>query len=152
MRNAILIAALVVSTAVAAFVGGRASAGDEPKEEKPVKALRLRLPVAGDVGQGTVIEELWFPDAKVACSVMFDTGRAGARRATAGRSEEAPIWFTGMAGLDLEPIPSEAIEVPAGFLRQVLDLADASARAEHLAGEVAKRGLELGTFREIPAK
>jgi hypothetical protein len=138
----------------AAFLAGRLSfAQEESPRKKPatVKALRYTIlwgESAMDLshGGGSWVQEIYFPEKKVACVLTFQL-QAGATKPTprlhAYPADGARNHLTGFN--NAKPSAIEEVDVPAEVAREIFRFADLSMRQERetwrLGREVASRGL-----------
>ncbi|MFI5402857.1 MAG: hypothetical protein ACHQ1G_07975 [Planctomycetota bacterium] len=127
---------------------------------KTVKAQRYKVVFAESGcdlvhGGGRWVEEIFFPDLKVACMLVFDyrdlaAGKGAEPRLYAFPTERARNDMTGLH--DAKPSVIEEIEVPAALAEEVRKLAELTRQWEgetwRLGGSVASAKLMKGLPQE----
>lgn len=143
----------------AAFLAGRLSfAGDEPKT---VTALRYRILWADSAldlshGGGQWVQEIYLPDKKVACALVFqyppatDLAKPGRRpRLYAYPAERVRNNLT---GIEQKPSPIERIEIPADIAEEIVRLAELTQRQQRETWRLGEKVAAQRLLREVPSK
>ncbi|MHC4974508.1 MAG: hypothetical protein ACYTG3_19510 [Planctomycetota bacterium] len=143
----------------AAFLVGRLSFAQEdsslPKPHR-VKALRYTILWADSAmdlshGGGRWVQEIYFPQEKVACTLVFQAPTILAKAAPRLYAFPADRPRNDLTGLK-NPRPSviEEIEVPAEVAQEIFKLAELTRRQEREAWRMGKVVAARGLMRELP--
>jgi len=152
-----------------AFVAGRLTLAQEPAgSEKPetVRAQRYRIVYAVSGlelghGGGRWVEELYFPERKVACFQVWEyppveewkTGERTPLRPrliAVGGQEKARNDLTGLE--DTVPSEIEEVRVPKDLAEEIFELAELRDRYEKRTLRLGKATADRKVLREIPEK
>jgi hypothetical protein len=157
---------IVLFALAAAFVAGRLSLAQEEspqKEPESVKALRYTILWGQSAleithGGGRWVEEIYFPERKVACTLVFQYPELEKMKQEGGAKFRPRLYafptngprnhLTGFK--TAKPSAIDEVEVPADVAKEIFLLADLTMRQQRetwrLGREVASRGL----MRELP--
>ncbi len=136
----------------AAFAAGRwTQAGEEEPaaSEDAVHALRYRIvwvESALDLshGGGRWVHELFFPDAKVTATLLFE----GSPRVFVSRSDKPRTDLTGLS--DAPPLPAEDVEVPRKLAKAIAAFAELDDRYRAEATRLGEAFTSTLGLKQIP--
>lgn len=149
-KSRIVLPALVL----AAFVAGRLSLAEETPQ-KTVKAQRYSILWADSAmdfshGGGRWVQEIYFPEKKVACALTFrfQVGLAKPRPQLHAYPARGPR--NDLTGLNGKPSAIEEIEVPADVAEEIFRFAELSRRQERESERLGRAIATRGLMKELP--
>lgn len=155
MRRWIALTALLP----AAFLAGRLSfAEDQPSPQvKTVRGLRYRILWADSAldlghGGGQWVQEIYLPEKKVACALVFEPPSCLAKPAARLYAYPADRPRNDLTGLQ-NPKPStiEEVVVPTEVAEEIVRLAELTQKQQREAWRLGRKIAAQGLLRELPA-